>query len=262
MTRKRLVGLTGGATTLAIAVGLVAMWSAREATPATVERATVVETYPHDAGAYCQGLVFHDGVLYEGTGKYGQSSLRKVVLETGQVLERRNLSNRYFGEGIAILGGKIYQLTWRERVALVYDLATLRPTGETFRYTGEGWGLTTDGTHLIMSDGTSVLRVIDPRTFEVVRRIAVQDGRRRILNLNELEYVDGEIYANVWQEDYIARISPRNGQVVGWIDLRGLLPANLRRANDHVLNGIAYDPATGRLFVTGKNWPRLYQIRL
>ncbi len=240
--------------------GLFVYFRTMAAATAEVTRPRVVNEFPHDPQAYCQGLVVHDGALYEGTGKYGESSLRRVTLETGEVLEQFQLDRKYFGEGIAVHGGKLYQLTWRERTAFVYDIDTLRPTGETFRYAGEGWGLTSDGTHLIMSDGTSILRFLDPKTFRVVRRITVQDGRQRIRNLNELEFVRGEIYANVWQEDYIVRISPRTGQVLGWLDLRHLYPASQRRGNDHVLNGIAYDAQADRLFVTGKNWPHLYEI--
>jgi glutaminyl-peptide cyclotransferase len=222
----------------------------------------VVHEYPHDPGAYTQGLVFHDGLLYEGTGKYGESTLRKVELESGRVLQHVPLSPRHFGEGITIWNDEILQLTWRERAGLIYDLETLRPTGRTFRYAGEGWGLTHDGQHLILSDGTSVLRFLDPETFEVVRRLAVRSGRQRIIHLNELEYIDGEIFANIWKKDYLARISPRTGEVLGWVDLRGLWPRGVPRDVDQVLNGIAYDAPSGRLFVTGKNWPRLYEIEL
>lgn len=233
----------------------------RSATPATWQY-RVVREFPHDPDAYTQGLVFHEGVLYEGTGKYGESTLRKVDLETGEILQQVQLDPRYFGEGIAIWEDRIWQLTWRERTAIEYDLASLQPTGRTFRYSGEGWGLTHDGQHLIMSDGTSVLRFLDPESGQVVRRVPVRSGRQRILHLNELEYINGEIFANIWQQDYLVRISPRNGEVLGWVDLRTLWPRGRPRDNDQVLNGIAYDPPTDRLFVTGKNWPWLYEIEL
>jgi len=231
----------------------------REAVQAKFE---VVNEYPHDSDAYCQGLVIDGGQLYEGTGKYGESSLRRVTLETGEVLTKRTLDRRYFGEGITIWQDKIFQLTWKERTAIVYDKQSLRPTGETFRYQGEGWGLTTDGKSLIMSDGTSVLRFLDPQTFRVSRRLTVQDGRRRVTNLNELEFVNGEIFANVWQKDEILRISPRNGAVLGRIDLTELRN-RLQNADDaEVLNGIAYDKEHDRMFVTGKNWPTIFEIRI
>ena len=242
-------------------LALVTWWFNMPAS-AALQRLQVVATYPHDPQAYCQGLVWDEGRLLEGTGQYGHSTLRHVDLATGRVLQQVALDNRYFGEGIAVWGDEIVQLTWRERTALRYDRQTLQRVAGTFRYQGEGWGLTTDGTHLIMSDGTSVLRFLDPESFEPVRRITVRDGRRRIVNLNELEYINGEIYANIWQQDYIVRISPRNGMVLGWIDARGLLPNSLRTHSDMPLNGIAYDAQTGRLLLTGKNWPHLYEVRV
>ncbi len=240
---------------------LLAVWQLTSAADGVILRGEVVREYPHDTKAYCQGLVFADGMLLEGTGKYGESNLRRVKLETGEVVQETALDRRYFGEGIALLNDKIYQITWRERVAFVYDKNTLQPTGETFHYQGEGWGLTTDGQSLIMSDGTSVLRFLDPKTFEVKRRVTVQDGRRRVAMLNELEYIEGDVYANVWRESYLVRINPRTGAVTGKIDLRGLRPG-VAWTGEEVLNGIAYDPIDKRLFVTGKNWSRLYEIRL
>jgi glutamine cyclotransferase len=247
---------------LIVACSACAVWSWTRTGAGGWYRYEVVHEYPHDEQAYCQGLVFEDGVIYEGTGKYGESSLRRVRYETGEILQSTALDRRYFGEGIVIWKGKILQLTWQERVALVYDKQTLKPTGQVFRYQGEGWGLTTDGQSLIMSDGTSVLRFLDPETFKVQRRLTVREGRQRVTNLNELEYIQGEIYANVWKQDYIVRISPRTGEVTSRIDLRGLRPAPGRWGDDNVLNGIAYDAAGDRLFVTGKNWPKLYEIRL
>ena len=236
------------------------VWAVGREAPA-VYGYQVVETYPHDTNAYCQGLVFDRGTLYEGTGKYGRSSLRRVDLETGRTLQLAQLDARLFGEGITLWNDKIIQLTWQERTAIVYDRRNLRELHR-FAYEGEGWGLTHDGKHLIMSDGSPTLQFIDPATFRVERRLTVQHGRHRVRNLNELEYVNGEILANVWYKDYILRISPHSGQVTGWIDLADLWPQNQRPSRDDVLNGIAYDAAADRLFVTGKHWPHLYEIRV
>jgi len=220
----------------------------------------VVGSYPHDPKAFTQGLQFVDGVLYEGTGQHGQSSIRKVRLETGEVLQQRAVPVEHFGEGITVWKNDLIELTWQTHVAFVYDLATFAPKKQ-FSYPGEGWGLTHDGTNLIMSDGTNELRVLDPVTFVEKRRIRVNVDGVPLRNLNELEYVKNEIFANVWQTDTIARIAPDTGKVTGYIDLRGLLsPAE--RAHTDVLNGIAYDAARDRLFVTGKWWPKLFEIRL
>jgi glutaminyl-peptide cyclotransferase len=221
----------------------------------------VIKEYPHAEDAFCQGLVFHHGALYEGTGLHGQSSLRKVELETGKVLEKVRLDDRLFGEGIAILGDRIYQLTWQNRLGLIFDLKTLEYQDK-FSYAGEGWGLTTDGTHLIASDGSSTLRFFDPRTFKVVKTLNVRDGRRRVVNLNELEYVDGQILANVYQTNRIAVISAKTGLVTAWLDLSGLRPKSTWLNADAVLNGIAYDAEGKRLFVTGKLWPKLFHIQV
>jgi len=220
----------------------------------------VVASFPHDPHAFTQGLVFFEGRLFEGTGQYGSSELREVELETGKVVKSIRLDASRFGEGVTLLGDRLYQLTWRSRIGYVYERATLRKIRE-FGYEGEGWGLTHDGSQLILSDGTSTLRFLDPETFEVKRRVTVQDRGRPVRELNELEFVDGEIYANVWTTDTIARISPKDGRILGWIDLRGLLPDS-ERTTDDVLNGIAWDPEKRRLFVTGKNWPKLFEIRL
>ncbi|WNG41941.1 glutaminyl-peptide cyclotransferase [Archangium minus] len=220
----------------------------------------VVHSWPHDPRAFTQGLVYRDGKLYEGTGINGQSSLRQVELETGAVLRRHNLEQQYFGEGITLLGGRLYQLTWRSRVGFIYDAATFQQVGR-FDYSTEGWGLTTDGTSLILSDGTATLRFLDPRTFAVQRTVTVTDEGREVPRLNELEYIRGEIYANVWTTDRIARIDPATGRVTGWIDLTGLLAPEERTGREDVLNGIAYDAAQDRLLVTGKHWPKLFQIR-
>jgi glutamine cyclotransferase len=220
----------------------------------------VVAVYPHDAKAFTQGLAVHDGKLYEGTGQYGASSIRRVDLETGSVEKLHAIPAMYFGEGIAILGDKLYELTWQHGVGFVYDVATFN-VQQTFQYTGEGWGLTHDGKQLILSDGTSTIRFLDPQTFKVVRTIDVRDGDKAIDKLNELEYIDGEIWSNIWYDDRIARISPATGKVTGWIDLSTLYPA-ARRSNEAVLNGIAYDAKTKRLFVTGKDWPQLFEIEV
>ena len=230
-------------------------------TPPPVYSYEVINQYPHDPGAFTQGLVFHGGVLYEGTGLKGQSSLRKVALETGEVVKKRDLSYRYFGEGVTVLGDEIMQLTWRSHVGFVYDRDTFERLRD-FSYPSEGWGLTHDGLNLIMSDGTAMLRFLAPATFEEVAQLEVRDGEGPVRRLNELEYIGGEIYANVWQTDRIARISPRSGRVVGWIDLTGLLKPEDRTGSEGVLNGIAYDAAGKRLFVTGKRWPKLFEIRL
>lgn len=227
-----------------------------------VYRAEVVACYPHDPGAFTQGLFFWQGLLYEGTGLYGESSLRLVRLEDGEVLQRVELDPKYFGEGIAALGGQIYQLTWRENTGFIYDLDTLERVGE-FSYEGEGWGITSDGRHLIMSNGSSVLRFLDPRTLEPVRRLRVRGEGGEVQLLNELENVAGEIWANVWLSGVICRIDPATGKVLGWIDLRDLVAQEIKEnPKADVLNGIAWDPETDRLFVTGKLWANLYEIRL
>ena len=220
----------------------------------------IIRTYPHDPQAFTQGLLFADGFLYEGTGLHGSSSLRKVDLESGQVLQLRQLERDYFGEGIALFDGRLIQLTWRSRVGFVYDRKSFEQL-DRFTYLTEGWGLTHDGEQLIMSDGTSTLYLLDPRTFEEKGQLQVRRGEKPITRLNELEYIDGEIYANIWQSDLIARISPRSGQVLAWINLAGLLSVDDRRQPVDVLNGIAYDPEEKRLFVTGKWWPKLFEIK-
>jgi glutaminyl-peptide cyclotransferase len=222
---------------------------------------TVINTYPHDPSAFTQGLVFTDGVLYEGTGLYGQSSLRRVALETGAVLQSCALSAQLFGEGIAIYGNRIIQLTWQSHIGLVYDKTSFELL-RTFSYPTEGWGLTHDGARLIMSDGTATLHFLDPETFAEVGQVEVYDVDGPVRRLNELEYIGDEIYANIWQTDRVVRIDPQTGQVLGWVDLSGLLSPEDRQQPVDVLNGIAYDPASDRLFVTGKLWPKLFEIEL
>lgn len=220
----------------------------------------VVRVHPHDPQAFTQGLEYYRGYLYESTGISGQSTLRKVSIITGQVVQKISLPPQYFGEGLTIFHGRIYQLTWLSKKGFIYDLASLRKVGE-FPYDGEGWGLTHDSASLIMSDGTNKIRYIDPVSFRVTRTIEVYAGSQGVVNLNELEYVNGEILANIWHSTQIARIDPRTGQVVAWIDLS---PIAAKESHDEeaVANGIAYDPARDRLFVTGKNWSKLFEIKI
>lgn len=221
----------------------------------------IVNTYPHDPEAFTQGLVYHQGIFYESTGLNGRSSLRKVEIQTGRVLKIETVPSQYFAEGLALFGNRLFQLTWLSQSAFVYDQESFQLV-KTHNYTGEGWGLTHDGRSLIMSDGTNQIRFLDPDSFAVQRTINVVDGDRAIRQLNELEYVKGEIYANIWQTDRIARIDPNTGRVMGWVNLTGLLPYEERLRGVDVLNGIAYDESSDRLFVTGKLWPKLYEIRL
>ena len=222
----------------------------------------VVNTYPHDPGAFTQGLFWRDGFLYESTGLEGRSSIRKVTLETGVPEQERLIDTRYFGEGIIDWKGRLIALTWKDELGFIYDLATFEQVGE-FSYPGEGWALTRDDSRIIMSDGTSSQRFLDPETLKEAGRVQVTDNGRPVDNLNELEVVKGEVFANIWQTDTIARIDPRTGKVTGWIDLTGLLSeADRAGRRVDVLNGVAYDAATDRLFVTGKWWPKLYEIKL
>jgi glutamine cyclotransferase len=220
----------------------------------------VIKAYPHDPTAYTQGLIFRQGILYEGTGLHGQSSLRRVALETGQVEQMITLPEQYFGEGITELNGKIYQLTWQEQTGFVYNLADFAQLAA-FSYPTEGWGLTHDGDRLIMSDGSEYLYFLDPETLQVVSQVTVSAEGLPVSRLNELEYVEGEVWANVYQTACIARIDPVSGQVLGWIDISGILPMKDLPGSE-VPNGIAYDPAGQRLFVTGKFWPKLFEIKM
>ncbi len=223
---------------------------------------TIINTYPHDPDAFTQGLVFKDGFLYEGTGLYGKSSLRKVELGTGKILQIRHLPSYFFGEGITVFDSKIIQLTYRSRVGFVYDLSSFDLI-KTFTYPTEGWGITHNGAQLIMSDGTATLLFLDPGTFAITGRLKVIDENGPVHRLNELEFVRGEIYANIWQTDLIARINPKSGKVKAWIDIKGLVPVKDRRQQrEGVSNGIAYDEQNDRLFVTGKLWPQIFEIRL
>jgi glutaminyl-peptide cyclotransferase len=218
----------------------------------------VVKTYPHDTAAYTEGLIFSNGSLYESTGQYGQSSLRRVDLETGRVLQMYNLSSEYYAEGLTLVDNKLIQLTWLEHIGFVYDANTFELKAN-FSVSTQGWGLTYDGTSLILSDGSSTLSYLNPQTYQVTRQVNVKDGNQSINNINELEYVNGDIYANIWMTNKIAIINPQTGQVKGWIDLSGLYQST---DFNSVLNGIAYDQQNNRLFVTGKNWPNLYEITI
>jgi glutamine cyclotransferase len=230
------------------------------AVPATTIGYDIVHIYPHDADAFTQGLIFRDGFLYESTGINGRSTLRKVELETGKVVQQRRIDARYFAEGLTDWGDQLLQLTWASNVGFVYDLASFEPR-RTFSYPGEGWGLTHDTSSVIMSDGTADLRFLDPMTLTERRRVKVTDQGEPVRSLNELELVGGLVYANVWLTDRIAIIEPQSGRVTAWLDLTDLYRRPGPRG-DYVLNGIAYDAAANRLFVTGKLWPRLFEIRL
>ena len=221
----------------------------------------ILKTFPHDPNAFTQGLTYWNGFLYEGTGLRGRSSIRKIRLKNGDVLQRTDLPPEFFGEGITILNNKIIQLSWQEHTGFVYDVKDFRLLNR-FSYTGEGWGLTDDGHDLYMSDGTDEIRVLDGTSFSEKRRIKVHDGGERINQLNELEFVEGELFANIWQTDRIARISPKTGKVTGWIELKGLLSPMYKLESSAVLNGIAYDKKGKRLFVTGKLWPSIFEIKL
>jgi len=257
---------------------------------------TVVNKYPHDSKAFTQGLVYHDGFLYESTGEQGQSSMRKVDISSGKVLQKRDLPGQIFAEGLELLADKFYQLTWQDHIGFTYNAADMSP-GPEFRYNGEGWGLTTDGTYLIMSDGTHILKYIDPTDFKVIKNQPIlQETGKPLFLINELEWVKGEIWANIWHSEdtqtqtsqgtfpnigkpnIIARIDPSTGHVVGWIDLGGISPSDqmdntpmsarpgsdlaVNTKSENTLNGIAYDEAGDRIFVTGKNWKNLYEIKI
>jgi glutaminyl-peptide cyclotransferase len=222
--------------------------------------ATVIKTSPHDPHAFTQGLEYYEGFLYESTGRSGQSTLRQTALETGAIVKSVPLPPQYFGEGLTIFRGKIYQLTWLSKTGFIYDLRTFKQLGE-FHYASEGWGLTHDDGSLILSDGTNRLQFIDPASFQVTRTIEVYAGNEAVTNLNELEFIHGEIWANVWHSSRIARIDPRSGQVMSWIDLAPIVAREEHEPED-VLNGIAYDAKRGRVFVTGKNWAEIFEVKI
>jgi glutaminyl-peptide cyclotransferase len=240
-----------------LALGLAPAAPSQAALP--VYGVRVIHAYPHDPGAFTEGLFYKDGFLYESTGLEGHSNIRKVALETGKVLQQHDLRPDLFGEGIVPWKGRLIQVTWRTGLGFVYDLATFK-TLSTFSYPGEGWALTTDGARLILSDGTPRLRFLDPVTLKQTDDLMVTAEGAPVANLNELEWVKGEILANIWFSNYIARIDPKTGHVLGWIDLRPLAAKLGSHGDNDVLNGIAYDKAHDRLFVTGKNWPKVFEI--
>jgi glutamine cyclotransferase len=224
-------------------------------------RFKVINSYPHDRHAFTQGLFFDKGSLYESTGQETESSLRQVEITTGKVIRQLNLESSLFGEGITLYRERIYHVTWTSKVGFVYDKETFKQINKIY-YPTQGWGLTTIGDKIVMSDGTNILYFYEPELFTVISRTEVYDNEKKIDSLNELEYINGEIWANIWMEDRIARIDPVSGKVIAYIDLQGLLPQNERNSDTDVLNGIAYDKDSGRIFVTGKRWPKLYEIRI
>ena len=260
MKKRHLTVIVIVAVTVVIGSALLVLFSnsPAETTPVNYTY-EVINVHPHDQNAFTQGLIMDEGVLYEGTGLYGSSTLRRVDLETGDVLQNYALADGVFGEGITVFGSKIIQLTWKAQKGFVYDKQSFDLLQE-FNYSTQGWGITTDGTQLIMSDGTACLYFLDPETFEVTGHVEVRD-EEPVIRLNELEYINGEVYANVWQTDKIAIINPDNGRVTGWIDLTGIYTPENSDSNN-VLNGIAYDAEGDRLFVTGKRWSQLFQIKL
>jgi len=233
----------------------------RAETMAPVATYKVIAKYPHSTSSYTEGFFFLDGLFYEGTGREGHSALTASTPESGKALQRLDLPPQYFGEGIVDWGSEIYEWTWQSHVCFVYDRFSLRPVRQ-LTYSGEGWGMTRTDKEIITSDGTATLRFRNPRTFEETRHIVVRDGSKSVSQLNELEYIKGEIYANVWHSDRIARISPHDGHVMGWIDLTGILPEDQKVDAESVLNGIAYDAQHDRLFVTGKQWPAIFEIQV
>jgi len=236
---------------------------AENAPPKKSLKLEMVASYPHDPRSFTQGLAYENGELFESSGKYGESSLRRVELKTGKVLQKISQNERFFSEGITIVGDKIYQLTWQEHSCFLYDKSNFK-WEKTFKYPGEGWGITWDGKQLIVSDGSAVLKFYDPENFKLQGSLRVQDGKEPIVLLNELEYINGEIWANVLYSDFIVRIDPKTGQVVGRIDCRGLVPPEIKakQNREEVLNGIAFDEENQRVFITGKYWPVLYELKI
>jgi len=246
---------------LALACVFALLLPASAALAAPVSGYKVVATFPHSTENYTEGFVYLDGLFWEGTGLNGHSAVVSTQPATGEVLQRRDLPPQYFGEGIVNWGPNLYEWTWQSHICFVYDRFSLRPVKQ-FTYTGEGWGMARTATEIITSDGTDTLRFRDPATFKETRHIEVHDGAEKIGQLNELEFVKGEIYANVWHSERVARIAPRDGRVLGWIDLTGILPDSEKVDAESVLNGIAYDAKRDRLFVTGKQWPTIFQIKI
>jgi glutaminyl-peptide cyclotransferase len=259
MTKKYLAAVSVLIVAVVLVAAGVAAWS--QSQNAAVDSPTrytysIVKTYPHDSSAYTEGLVFSNNSLFESTGE--QSSLRRVNLTSGEVLQEFQLPSEYFGEGLTLVDGKLLQLTWQNGIGFIYDVNSFDLLGN-FSIATQGWGLTYDGNSLIMSDGTSKLYFLNPATYEVVGQISVKDGNNSVTNINELEYINGDVYANIWMTQKIAIINPQTGQVKGWIDLTGIYQG---QGFDDVLNGIAYDKQANRIFVTGKDWPNLYEIKI
>jgi glutamine cyclotransferase len=249
---------------LHLALGLIVVVAAIPPVPmaaAPISSYKVVAEFPHSTDSYTEGFFYHDGLFYEGIGLKGNSAILVIEPESGKVLQRRNLPEQFFGEGIVDWGHDIYEWTWQSHICFVYDRFSLRPVGQ-LAYSGEGWGMTRSASEIITSDGSATLRFRGPKTFKETRHIVVKDGSNPVEQLNELEYVKGEIYANIWHSDRLARISPRDGHVIGWTDLTGLMPASRRINKESVLNGIAYDAQHDRLFVTGKQWPTVFEIKI
>ena len=260
MAQRFLTVCTRAVASFALIVASVAAAAPAPPTP-TVYGYTVVAKYPHSTNNFTEGFLYLDGLFYEGTGMEGRSGLQIYEPATGKVVQHHAMTGQYFGEGIVDWGANIYQWTWQTHIGVVLDRMSLRPV-RTFSYTGEGWGMTHDKTNIITSDGSSTLRFRDPITFAETRHIVVKDGGKEVQQLNELEYIKGEIWSNVWHQDRIARISPKDGHVIAWVDLTGLLPANQKKDDESVLNGIAYDAAKDRIFVTGKQWPTIFEIKV
>jgi len=235
--------------------------SAEEAANATLYTYKVVNTFPHNTESFTQGLYIEDGILYESTGLNGKSAVNKIDLKTGKVIKSRDMQDKFFGEGLTIVGDKIYQITWRSKTGFVYNKESL-DIQRTFSYKTQGWGITYDGKYLIISDGSEVLYFMDPKSFVVVGKLEVYDKNGKVAKLNELEYINGEVYANIWGKDLIARIDPKTGYVKSWIDLSGILSKEDRKGKENVLNGIAYNPENDTLLVTGKFWPKLFEIEV
>lgn len=247
---------------IVLAIALLASPVPRTASAlAPIDSYKVVATFPHSTDSYTEGFYYQNGLFYEGTGLKGNSAVLVIQPETGKILQRHILPPEYFGEGIVNWGSNIYEWTWQTHIGFVYDQFTLRPIRQ-FTYAGEGWGMTRTTKEIVTSDGSDTLRFRDPKTFAEVRHIVVHDGVTKINQLNELEFIKGEIYANIWHSDRIARISPSDGHVIAWIDLTGILPDDQKINNESVLNGIAYDAQHDRIFVTGKQWPKVFEIKI
>jgi glutamine cyclotransferase len=235
--------------------------AANETNKTTLYGYKIVNTFSHDPEAFTQGLFLEDGILYESTGLKGKSTVKKIDLKTGKVIKSRNMQDKFFGEGLTIVNDKIIQITWRSKTGFVYDKDSLEIL-RTFSYKTQGWGITYDGKYLILSDGSDILYFMDPKSFVIVGKLEVYDEKGKVSNLNELEYINGEIYANIWGKELIARIDPKTGHINSWIDLTGILTPEDRKGKEDVLNGIAYNSENNTLLVTGKFWPKIFEIEI